>query len=388
MKLMLIVCLLLSFTAQAQDDVPTINDLVYDAVVEGDISNSAFYDWWRVEAQAGDVLVAQMAADAGLAPLLGLLSPGGDLVARSPDGLINDVVELEYTIPEDGQFTLVTTRVGNRDGNTTGRYRLQLRRASGVDTTTRTDDYQDVVFVCEGVDGEATTAVTLNFAEDSGASPGYRVSVYGLDGFEPVLRVHLSAVDEQYCITDASALVGDTFTLPGEAAVTLTEDDLDHAAQVEIRTPDEVGQVTLTIASRSGTSGRYLAVIEGLNIAPRESDRLEVRLGPLARDTALLLYGVATGISRLDPYLELSDAEIACDDAGRRGCEDILTFDGAGVTHSTGVTVIGDRFDAGLRLEPGTPDEIGVEIGSFNNSTYGDYALVLIGELPARSVTP
>jgi len=131
-----------------------------------------------------------------------------------------------------------------------------------------------------------------------------------------------------------------------------------------------------------------MAFIEGFQIADAfDTDFVSVRIGPLAAEsTSMDLYMVAAENSRLDPQVELLAAGLVCDDAGRRGCADVPSFNRAGATIHEGeaTTIVGDRFDAGLRLNPGSPDPLGIELRAFNGNTTGEYALVVIGELPAR----
>ena len=132
-----------------------------------------------------------------------------------------------------------------------------------------------------------------------------------------------------------------------------------------------------------------MAIIEGFNIDPDDDvDDLQIGVGPLAaRTTSLSLYMVAAPNSRLDPYMVLLDTGETCDDAGRVGCDALPTFNGAGaVLHEGGTvtTLKGDRSDAGLVLNPGGPDFMGVQLGSRDKHTHGAYALVLVGQLPPR----
>lgn len=380
-------CLLVAARALAQDT-PSAEDIAYDDVVEGDLSNEAFYDWWHVQATAGDVMVVNVTASDGLAPLIGILDPSGDLVARSDtegDAEVNGTAEVEYTASQSGQYTIVPTRVGNEAGTTTGHYVLQLRRANAV--FTYENPYQLVEFPCG--DFQATTAATLEFAEDAEQASSYRITVYGVDGFEPMILVHTDTPQVfDFCNANADRAVGDTFTLPGEEMRTVEADQLDTVSQLLLNGADEAGIVRATIGSANGAPGRYMAIIEGFNIANRlDRDFLSVRVGPLAaQSTSLLVYMVASGNSRLDPQVELVDPQVVCDDAGRRDCEDVPSFNRAGATlhEGDGATLIGDPFDAGLRLTPGNPDPLGIELRSFDGNTTGDYAIVVIGELPPR----
>ncbi len=377
--------LLAALPMSAQDDVPIVSDIAYGDFVEDSITNSAFFDWWRVQAIEGDVMVVDMAAAGGLEPLLAILNPGGDTVART-EGAPDATVQLRYTVPSTGIYTLVATRVGSNEGVSTGVYSLRVARAGTP--AARPNLYQDVTFRCQ--DFEAATAATLVFAEDASADLFQRITVYGIDGFLPVIRLDVSATPGfEDCTSDAAQTIDDTFALPGEAPRTITADMLDSAAQLALNGAENMGTITVTIASRDGAPGRYVALIEGFSIARGgDQDIVEVRLGPLAaQSTRLMVYMVAKPNSRLDPFLALPDEERACDDAGRRGCEDVPSLAGASfILHDRdGITITADRQDAGLILAPGSPDPVALILGSRDGDTYGDYALVLIGELPPRA---
>src|SRR4051812_9063729 len=90
--------------AQDQTDSVTVTDITYDSVEQDTITNKAFYDWWRIQASAGDVMVVEMGGSDGLAPLIGVLDSTGNLVAKSPEGQPNQSVSMDYTVPNDGQY--------------------------------------------------------------------------------------------------------------------------------------------------------------------------------------------------------------------------------------------------------------------------------------------
>ncbi len=386
--ILLLISLALVCPVLAQDDTPTVAAIDYDAVVEETISDAAFFDWWRLQAAEGDVLMITMTARDGLLPLIGLLDPTGDLVATSADGQINGTVQLEYTTLQEGPYTIIASRVDNVDGTSTGSYALEVRRANPPEQLQNL--HQPVTFTCE--EGEVVTAATLEFAEDipvDGAGLTHRITVYGIDGFQPVIYVEFhSDQDFQTCNTDANQTLDDTFTLPGEAPRTVTADNLHTVSQLTLSGAELMGVITLRIGSLDGTPGRYMALIEGFTIDPDDdSDLFEVRVGPrAAADTALHIYMAAAENSRLDPFMEiLDDSNITCDDAGRRGCEMAASFAGAGAVlhNSGGMTLTGDRSDAGLLLAPGSPDVIvPVLLSSRQAGTHGGYVLVVIGELP------
>lgn len=373
-----LLCLLLTLPVSAQD-IPAAETITYDSVVTDDLTSEAFYDWWFINVRQGDVVVVTMAAHGTLEPLIGILDPGGNLVARSEDGAPGGIISLEYTAPADGEMTVVATRVGNDSGTSTGEYQLQVRRANAP--VERVNPYQEVTFRCQ--DYEVTNVATLEFAEDAEQAGVYRISVYGLDGFLPVIRVALSKPELTDCSSDSQAVNDDMLTLPGAATLTYAQ-NTETAAQLTITGAAEAGLVTLTIGSRNGAAGRYVAVVEGFSIAPADdADLIRVGQGPKAAELPLLVYMLAAKNTRLDPSMRFPDEAgegVVCDDAGRRGCEDVPSVSGLKVTIA-GAEVVGGRFDAGLLLPGGDSELRTVELGSFSGNTEGGYTLVLIGEL-------
>ncbi len=362
--------------------------ITYDQVVTETIASDAIFDWWFLDALADDVLVVDMRGANGLAPLIGLLDPGGTLIARSEDGQVNGLTTMEFTLPEDGQYVIVATRVGNENGTSTGDYELRVRNAVG--NYVRENPYQQVTFRC--TDMQATNAATLEFADDFGTAEVYRINVYGMDGFVPVIRVYLDGVDVTDCSSNSQAMGGDSYSLPGGETVVVEGDLLTTSAQLTITGANRAGNVSLTIGSRDGAPGRYMALIEGFAIdTPDDVDTISVGQGPLAAGAPLLVYMVAGKTERLDPSMELltdnadegETADNVCDDAGRRGCEDVPSLVGLRLTVGADVDIMGDRFDAGALLPPGNPQLRQFELSSFDGNTSGTYSLVLMGELPA-----
>jgi hypothetical protein len=391
--LILGLCLAALVPASAQtpppDDpnTPQVTDILPNSTVQGTITSSAFYDWWQLDATPGNQISVKMSGTDGLAPLIGILDAGGQLVARSPDGDVNGTVQTDYIVKTAGRYTIVATRVGNASGTSVGTYFLQL---GNTIVATPDSGLQEVTFQCNdnGV-FDVTTAATLRFTEDPKQNLSQRITVYGVDGFQPAIRLNISnRPDFNLCSTDARRTVNDVFTFPGEGPRTVTQDTLSSVSQLIINGAEQMGTITLTIASKDGQPGRYMAIIEGFSIADeKDTDLLEVRIGPLAaKTTAMKVYMVKTKNSRLDPYLSTLDGSQSCDDAGKRGCEAVPSFLGAGavIHEGTGATIAGTRSDAGLLLQPGNPDPITLELGSRAGHTKGDYALVIIGELPPR----
>lgn len=385
LKYLLLLCcaLLLAGPLAAQDDLPLSASIHYDEEVTDSLTSFAFWDWWHLQAAAGDVILAEMVAREPLEPLLGILNPGGTLVARSNDGAPGGTVTLEYEVTEPGEYTIVTTRVGNENGTSSGVYDLRVRRLN--ETPIRENPYQQVTFRCQ--DYEVTNAATLEFEEDIDQTTYYLISVYGLDGFEPVIRVEFSGVDLTDCARDVQGMGGNIYTLPGEESITLDDPAVfrDHAAQLFISAPAAVGSVTLTIGSANGAPGRYIAIVDGFYMGEEDQDYVRIGQGPLAARAPLTMYMIAEAASRLDPSLVLLNeaAALICDDAGRRGCEGVPSPVGlSAYLAEQDITIQADSFDAGLMLAPGAPELWDVELSGFRSNTSGRYALVLLGELP------
>jgi hypothetical protein len=348
----------------------------YGQQVSGSITDDAFFDHWQLNATAHDRVYVRMTGADGLRPLIGILSGGGNLLARSADGAPNDTVDLSFEVPETALYIIVATRVDNERGTTTGSYTLSVENTNPAPT--RDPQYQDVTFACGTT--EAAAAASIHFSRDDTDNGAYSIRVYGLDGFQPVIRVQSGSSD--VCASEPADALGDTITLPGEPPITLAQPDLAYTTQYIINaanTPDPAS-ITVTVGSLGGQAGRYLAVIGGFAIEPSSDfDTIEARLAPRpARGNApLLLYVIGDG--RLDPSVIAPDGR--CDDAGRRGCESLPAVAGVGMVFNSGARVIGDRFDAGARLTDAAPNQL--QIISFGSTTHGAYALLLVGALPA-----
>lgn len=389
----------LPLRAQGDPDSPTTADLPYDTLVEDSITDNAPFDRWVISADEGDIVVIEMVALGGLAPLVAVLDENSNLLFTSdflPDGTyvppqVDGVAELEFQAPWQGNYILVATREGRDQGTTTGTYTLLVRRDRAETGIARENTRQQVVFRC-GVD-DVTTAATVQWTGETNI--GYRVSVYGLDGFAPVARLEIitDTVDAN-CTEPVDAVVGDVVTLPGGESFTVAAPE--EAARIGVAGDTASAFFVLTVGSRGGEPGRYVALIEGFSIAGGgDEDLVEFRVGPLATSTGIDLYMLGPG--RLDPQMialpDANDPEgqpVICDDAGRRGCESMPPADGVGVVFAgeAPYQFTGDRFDAAVRLQPGHPNPVAVQFVSRGGITTGPYALFFTGELPPRDPSP
>ncbi|GAB1420880.1 hypothetical protein MASR2M15_10060 [Anaerolineales bacterium] len=381
---------------------PGVFEITYNATVRDSITNEAVFDWWKFNGKAGDVVGVEMFASEGLAPLLGLMDTDGNIIARSdeegriepPDGQ----AVLQFTLESDGQYTIIATRVDHQSGDTEGQYELRLHQLNG--DMGRANPLLAVEFRCKDALATSVLAVEINekpkVPDENGMTQFYRVTVYGLDGFMPIVQVKARVIGPGVdptisdspldCTRDAQNMVGDQIILPDGQEIIVTEESLDHMAQLSIRNTSEVSsleEITFLIGNVA-SSGRYIAVLEGLNLAEgQERDDLDVQLGPLTLEQPLQVYVIADQNSRLDPSLKWYDPEsheemAMCDDAGSKVCPEVASIDKAFIMLDERQWKA-NRFDAGLNLTAKDSKAQLVEISSSGGKTKGAYIVVFIG---------
>ncbi|MDX2139098.1 MAG: hypothetical protein SF123_13495 [Chloroflexota bacterium] len=379
--LALSVMFVLVLPAAAQQETLPGNEIFYGQTMSGTITNEQFFELWTFEGVTDDAIEVRMTASGGLLPLIGLLDPSGTLVMRSDDGTLDGTVALTYTIPDNGTYTIVATRVGRDQGTTTGQYTISLNWTNPPAQNTS----REVTFRCQ--EYEIGVALVLQLASEVVTDGiAQRITVYGLDGFQTMVRITSEEMNPNYCVRGNPDLIGDVVTLPGEAPVEMTEAMGFDLFELIIADPLPMGTITYTIGSVDSASGRYMIVLSGLSIdAPGEVEQIAARVGPLAAaagDVRVYMIADDNANSRLDPYLRLLPDDQGCDDAGRRGCDSVPSLAGAGLRMVDGVEFMGDRFSAGVRLRQNELEAQFIELGSFSGNTSGRYALVIIGTFP------
>ena len=251
---------------------PTSAPISVDVPVSDTITDAAPFDIWEFSAVSGEQYRAEMQAAGGLAPLLGVRAPSGDIIVASnqfDDGSIQDagpdeLVTIFFEIPSTGDYALVATRVGTDSGITQGSYTLTMSQL--VAAPEPDDTYVDVNFRCGST--SATTAVVFQFREQSGPENGYQITVYGFEGFDPVIRLggddgtagapcELSAPSEEELAFE--------FGLGNDVDFTYGTSDMTRVTSLTAPAP-EAGPVRITVGSRDGTPGRFALRISGLAI--------------------------------------------------------------------------------------------------------------------------
>jgi len=112
-------------------------ELAFGDVVEGEITDDNYQDRWAFQGVEGDLVSIRMVRDDGdLDSLLILLGPDNIEMFYDDDSGGNlDAHIRGFMVPEDGEYTIVATRLGERAGTSRGRYTLTLAKEEPEDTT-------------------------------------------------------------------------------------------------------------------------------------------------------------------------------------------------------------------------------------------------------------
>lgn len=390
-RILSLLCALLwvSVAAQAQQDaqeLPTQAPITIGQTVEDTITDAAIFDLWSFTALKGDRYRAVMTASDGLAPLIGIRTGGGEVFTRSDineDGTQTDaqpdsIAVLEFEIPEDGEYFLIATRARLAEGTTSGSYVLSLIFADDSAPEPRENLLQPVTFRC-GSD-IAITAATLAFDEDRETMQTVQISIYGIDGFSPVLQLGRDELAE--CLEPYAEATPQTVSL------TLGGNETVEAAQLNtvIYEINAARPIYLTLGTYGALTGRYVIVIEGFAIDEADDrDALFLRLGPRVIEGSFTSYMMNDGSSRIDPMIELlredsPDTLAQCDDAGRFACIDVPAANGYSLTLDERI-ISGGRLDAGVIIAPNDDRPTAVIFSSSNKAT-GTYTIWILGVIP------
>lgn len=106
--------------------------IVSGQTVNDNITNDDKFDLYTFEGEVGDVVTISMVATAGrLDTVLFLLDPNGFQIADNDDAVVGESTDSlisEFTLPEDGEYTIIATHFGMQFGGTTGAYDLAFSR--------------------------------------------------------------------------------------------------------------------------------------------------------------------------------------------------------------------------------------------------------------------
>lgn len=235
--------------------------------------------------------------------------------------------------------------------------------------------FGDVVIRCN--DADAEVLASLRFQQTSTIAR-YVVQVYGLDGLQPAFAWQTTLENDLEPCREGIPADGVTITLGDEA---ISEGI--QRAELTIDTDTDYGTISIAFTSLNGTRGRFIAFVEGFALdMPEDQYQVELDAGAYAiAEMPLLLYMLKTDPdSRLDPQIEIPAIEQVCDDAGRRGCENVPYADEYTLVDDT-IRLTGGRFDAGFQIAAGDLNAYALLVGSRGGRTSGSYALMLVGAI-------
>lgn len=121
-----------SSSLNVQSELANAQTITSGQTVSGSITNDNKFALYRFEGEAGDVVTISLIATAGrLDTALFLLDPNGFQIADNDDAVVGESTDSlisEFTLPENGQYTIIATHFGMQYGGTTGAYNLSFSR--------------------------------------------------------------------------------------------------------------------------------------------------------------------------------------------------------------------------------------------------------------------
>ncbi|MBE2269723.1 MAG: trypsin-like peptidase domain-containing protein [Anaerolinea sp.] len=261
----------------------------------------------------------------------------------------------------------------------------------GGRSSTRAPGMDDEQWRCDGEplvsNGTAVTAIQMR--------PGYsyRVTVIGVDDFDPVLLV-IYPDGSGYCNDDSDNAIRYTATLPGVGLVTGNG----TGSQIEFQQDTgEFADMQIVVGGYEGMGGEFILIVEGMGVTDADNlgDPFSVLLNRslIASGVPITAYMLGRDLG-LDPFMGLidpedwrgfllddNDDEIVCDDSGTEFCwGDSSDLSRAAVTLGD-VEVAGESYDAMLAISPEVAFEsdyerIGFLLTSYDQRTRGQYLLV------------
>jgi hypothetical protein len=129
-KLILVLLLLTMIPALAYAQSGDSNTIKYGEIVEGELTNIDFDQEYTFEGSEGDVVIVRLIADenADFDPLLYLATSDNEILAQNDD-FSGYNARIIYRLPDDGEYMIVATRLGERTGYGSGAYELALEDA-------------------------------------------------------------------------------------------------------------------------------------------------------------------------------------------------------------------------------------------------------------------
>ncbi len=386
--------------------------IAYGDSVNGSITDALALQAYCFNGRAGDEITITVSVTSGnLQALVYIFDPTlEDLHTSNFEDGASRFVSLEYTVPAGGQYLIAVSREGFDEGTTTGSFLLSLNVAGAGSGPGLGNPQDALVFnVTCSVGGQTTQEVRggIQFSFIN-VNPGfsYTVTVFGLDGFDPVLAVeHGEGIGT--CNDDEPAAAGSELAVPGFGYAEANT----RTAQVRFQVRRQGDPVNITVGAFGGNSGQFVMVLEGLAISPStELDGFVIRVPSSVAEEPIAVYmisrynsldsiltvGQGPGLNQafdddtgdfMPNAIDYNDVFIVaeCDDAGSGDCADTPAFPArTGVDIANGSLYLGSSTDAGIVLMPNSSDPLLYVFGSYDGRSAGEYAIMVIGNVPGE----
>ncbi len=201
--------------------------IVYGASVEGSIEDSAHTVLYSFEGGRRDRVAISMRTTRGdLVPAVVLLDADGRELARSWDEVADDAQISGFDLPEDGNYTIVATRVGRIFGSTTGVFELTL---DADPNSPEAGIFSEELAYADELSGEITDEVpALSYTFAAGLGDVISISMVETGGgLEPLLILTTSTGDElvrsdfDLAANDLTNAAIDNFVVPAAGYYTI-----------------------------------------------------------------------------------------------------------------------------------------------------------------------
>ncbi len=238
--------------------------LLYGQNISGSVSNTTPTTRFRFRAEAGDAVTINMNAISGdLDSYLLLVDSSGTTIAENDNSGGNGDAQISVTMPTSGEFFIITTRLGQAQGVTTGEFLLalisdappRLPQATPPTLPTEYAEFPRLTYG-ESAEGEVSNAVFLTvyvFEGRAGDNVNIVMQATGgnLDSYVVLLddgRIPLKDADD---ISETNKNAQLQFTLPRDAFYAIVATRFDQGEG----TSEGTFELTLDLASNDQAPG-------------------------------------------------------------------------------------------------------------------------------------
>lgn len=218
----------------------------------------------------------------------------------------------------------------------------------------------------------------------------YRITVVGIDGFDPVLAV-TDQNNNGLCNDDSEEAADYIADLPTTGEV--DSSSLNSQVLYTLNSSEDFSDISVVVGGFAGQGGEFLVIVEGMFASELDGagDPFSLFVSPALIDSDVLPTGyMISVVAGFDPLMALVDADlnvlededgnpVACDDAGNDSLcwGDHFDLSSYYVSRSSN-RVLGGNFLDSMMTIPVTEDFIGGFLNFImrGNNTEGDYVAV------------